>query len=192
MMNAAFIIFLWEARCMGVFDVISMIGTSYVLISLYCAFSHIERRYHTVWHSAKKHRQNRTRMPYKKLSKNCGFGLQDRAVARFCYKTAKRTGRLFAALSVDLGIFAESALVASNLHHEPYSEDKTVAETFVANQFVQFIVDADELQQALLRLVIEHFLEPCFILFERVQQDGRAGILWIVAFAQVQFVVVEP
>ena len=58
---------------MGVFDVISMIGTSYVLISLYCAFSHIERRYHTVWHSSKKHRQNRTRMPYKKLSKKLWF-----------------------------------------------------------------------------------------------------------------------
>lgn len=72
-MNAAFIIFLWEARCMGVFDVISMIGISYVLISLYCAFSYIERRYHTVWHSSKKHRQNRTQMPYKKLSKKLWF-----------------------------------------------------------------------------------------------------------------------
>ena len=107
-------------------------------------------------------------------------------------ETAKRTGRLFAALSVELVIFAEFFLVASNLHHEPYSEDKTVAEAFVANQFVQFIVDADELQQALLRLAVEHFLQPRFILLERVQQDGRAGIFWIVAFAQVQFVVLEP
>ena len=54
---------------MGVFDVISMIGTSYVLISLYCAFSHIERRYHTVWHGSKKYRRNRTRKPYEKPSK---------------------------------------------------------------------------------------------------------------------------
>ena len=73
MMNAAFIIFLWEARYMGVFDVIATIGTSYVLISLYYALSHIERRYHTVWHSSKKHRRNRIRMPYQKPSKKLRF-----------------------------------------------------------------------------------------------------------------------
>ena len=69
MINAAFIIFLWEAQCMGVFDVVATIGASYVLISLYCALSHIERRYHTAWHSSKKHRRNRTRKPYEKPSK---------------------------------------------------------------------------------------------------------------------------
>ena len=54
---------------MGVFDVIATIGTSYVLISLYCALSHIERRYHTAWHGSKKHRRNRVRRPYENPSK---------------------------------------------------------------------------------------------------------------------------
>ena len=91
-----------------------------------------------------------------------------------------------------LVIFAEPTLVAGNLHHEPYSENETVAEAFEADQFVQFIMDADELQQALLRFAVEHLLKPLFILLERVQQDGRSGILLIVAFAQVQLVMVEP
>ena len=51
---------------MGVFDAAAAIGASYVLISLYCALSHIERRYHTVWHGSTKHRRNKTRKPYEK------------------------------------------------------------------------------------------------------------------------------
>ena len=61
-------------------------------------------------------------------------------------ETAKRTGQLLAALSVELVIFAESALAAGNFYHEPYSEDETVAEAFIADQFVQVLVDADEIQ----------------------------------------------
>ena len=44
---------------MGAFEAIAMIGTSYVLISLYRALSHIERRYQAVWHGSKKYRRNR-------------------------------------------------------------------------------------------------------------------------------------
>ena len=62
-------IFLWEVQCMGVFDVVATIGASYILISLYCTLSHIERRYHTVWHGPKKHRRNRARKSYEKSSK---------------------------------------------------------------------------------------------------------------------------
>ena len=58
---------------MGTFEVIATVGTNYVLISLYCAFSHVERQYRTVWHSSKKHRRNRTRMPYQKFSKKLRF-----------------------------------------------------------------------------------------------------------------------
>ena len=54
---------------MGVFDAAATIGASYVLISLYCALSHIERRYHTVWHGSTKHRRTRPRKPYEKPSK---------------------------------------------------------------------------------------------------------------------------
>lgn len=69
----------------------------------------------------------------------CGFDTRRRKYL------AKRTGRLFAALSVELVIFTEPALVTSDLHHESYSEDETVTEAFIADQFLQVIVDADEL-----------------------------------------------
>ena len=54
---------------MGVFDAAATIGASYVLISLYCALSHFERQYRTVWHGSKKYRRNRPRKPYEKPSK---------------------------------------------------------------------------------------------------------------------------
>ena len=55
---------------MGAFEAIAMIGTSYVLISLYRALSHIERRYHALWHGSKKYRRNRAGYGCVKPAKN--------------------------------------------------------------------------------------------------------------------------
>ena len=54
---------------MGAIEAIAMIGTSYVLISLYRMLSHIERRYRAVWHGPKKSRQNRVGKPRAKRAK---------------------------------------------------------------------------------------------------------------------------
>ena len=58
---------------MGAFEAIAMIGTSYVLISLYRALSHIERRYQALWHGSKKWRQNRVGNGCAKPTKNLRF-----------------------------------------------------------------------------------------------------------------------
>lgn len=58
---------------MGAFEAIAMIGTSYVLISLYRALSHIERRYQAVWHGSKKHRRGRAGSGCTKPAKNLRF-----------------------------------------------------------------------------------------------------------------------
>lgn len=62
---------------MGAFEAIATIGVSYVLFSPYRTLFHIERRYQTVWHGAKKSGRNRARRICKKqiktpaLSRRC-------------------------------------------------------------------------------------------------------------------------
>ena len=58
---------------MGAFEAIAMIGTSYVLISLYRTLSHIERRYQMVWHGSKKGRRNSAGSGCAKPTKNLRF-----------------------------------------------------------------------------------------------------------------------
>ena len=58
---------------MGAFEAIAMIGTSYVLISLYRALSHIERRYQALWNGSKKRRRNRAGNGCAKPAKNLRF-----------------------------------------------------------------------------------------------------------------------
>ena len=58
---------------MGAFEAIAMIGTSYVLISLYRALSHIERRYQALWRGSKKRRRNRAGSGCAKPAKNLRF-----------------------------------------------------------------------------------------------------------------------
>ena len=74
---------------MGAFEAIAMIGTSYVLISLYRALSHIERRYQAVWHGSKKYRRIGCAKPAKKPR------LQRRKSAN-TRRNRQRTGAVFA------------------------------------------------------------------------------------------------
>lgn len=67
---------------MGAFEAIAMIGTSYVLISLYRVLSHIERRYQAVWRGSKKHRRNRVGKLRAKPTKKLRFQRGKGAAAR--------------------------------------------------------------------------------------------------------------
>lgn len=58
---------------MGAFEAIAMIGTSYVLISLYRALSHIERRYQALWRGSEKYRRSRAGNGRAKAAKNLRF-----------------------------------------------------------------------------------------------------------------------
>ena len=60
---------------MGAFEAIAMIGTSYVLISLYRTLSHIELRYHAVWHSSKT-REKQSRKALRKTGKKPAVSTQ--------------------------------------------------------------------------------------------------------------------
>ena len=66
----------------------------------------------------------------------------------------KRSGATLAALACRFRFvsvaLAESALPASDLHHQPRAEDEAVAEALIADQFVQFVMNVDKLQQMLI------------------------------------------
>ena len=78
---------------MGAFETIAMIGTSYVLISLYRTLSHIERRYQAVWHGSKKYGRNRVGKPCAKPTKNLRF--QHGKSVNIC-RNRQRTEAIFA------------------------------------------------------------------------------------------------
>ena len=84
---------------MGAFEAIAMIGTSYVLISLYRMLSHIERRYQTVWHGSKKYRRNRGGSDRAKPAKNLRFQRRKNANGR------QRRRRTLAVRKMGLGNF---------------------------------------------------------------------------------------
>ena len=77
---------------MGAFEAIAMIGTSYVLISLYRTLSHIELRYHAVWHSSKKRGRNKAGKPCAKPAKNLRFQRRKSANIR---RSRQRTESIF-------------------------------------------------------------------------------------------------
>ena len=78
---------------MGAFEAIAMIGTSYVLISLYRALSHIERRYQALWHGSEKYRRNRAGKLCAKPAKSSRFRRRKIANTR---RHRQRTRAIFA------------------------------------------------------------------------------------------------
>ena len=82
-------------------------------------------------------------------------------------------------------------LLADDLHNKPCAEDEALAEAVISHRADQLVVDVGEFQQALLRLAVEQFREPLFVLPERFEQDAGVGAVGVVSLVGTQLAVVE-